>query len=218
MKHFIQRNIIDVLSSMESAHYADLKPEELDGNQFTYHLKQLITDKLIVKNNDGTYSLTQNGRTYLVHRYEDLSKSAHTIYLLRIHSGDKLLLRTRKVQPQLGMTGFIHGEPSADDTLEESVTRRLKSKTNLDAIRVLSIGSGLIKILRNGEVSSFSHAIIVDVSVRDFLDLLTEDETGHNILIENDSLNSIDNLIPSTQFLLEYSGGWFDISYDIETI
>src|SRR6476646_2791634 len=114
MLHHIQKSVIDVLASKDPAHYSDLKPADMDGNQFTYHLKQLLSDKLVQKNDDGTYSLTQKGRKYLVHRFEDPVESAHTVFLVVIRHADKVLLRERKVQPLQGYVGFIHGEPSSD--------------------------------------------------------------------------------------------------------
>ncbi len=82
MLHHIRRTILDMLAIAESLRYGQLKPKELDGNVFTYHLQGLISDKLIQKNAAGDYCLTHKGRDYIVHRYEDSAYSAHSIFLI----------------------------------------------------------------------------------------------------------------------------------------
>jgi hypothetical protein len=220
MLHHIQKSIINVLASTDPARYADLKPADMDGNQFTYHLKQLITDKLVCKNDDGTYSLTEKGRTYLVYRYENLDKAAHTIFLIIIRYGDKVLLRERKVQPLRGYTGFVHGEPVADAPLDRTICERVKTKTgiDIDINRITTHGSGLIRIVKNGQTQSFSHAIIAEVAVESDDLPIPEDETGRNFWIQDDDPGPLTNL-PSNGDIFMYikdpSWSWFDWTYEI---
>lgn len=219
MLHHIQKSIIDVLASKDSAHYADLKPADLDGNQFTYHLKQLIVDKLVAKNDDGTYSLTQKGRGYLVTRYENPDEMAHTIFLVVIRHGGKLLLRERKVQPMLGYIGFLHGEPTAEKTLGESVRERVSAKAGIDIEDITVCGSGLIRLLSDGQTQSFSHAIIVRANAASGELPISEDKTGRNFWADETELNSIPNLLPSCgdilNFVFDPSVGWFDRTYEV---
>lgn len=215
MKHLIQRNVIDVLSRMNTARYSDIIPADMDGNQFAYHLKQLIQDGLVAKNHDGTYQLTEGGRAYLIHRYENLNYAAHTIFLVALRHKDMVMLRTRKVQPQLGMTGLLHGEPTADEDIKTSIAKRIFQKTNLHAESVTILGSGLIKILKNNELLSYSHAVIVTASVESIADFANEDETGINFWITTKEATGQTDLIPSTNYILDYSGGWFDLEYNL---
>jgi len=219
MLHHIQKHIIDVLATVDPARYADLRPDDMDGNQFTYHLKQLITDRLVAKNEDGTYSLTQKGRTYLVTRYENPDEMAHTIFLVIVRHGGKLLLRERRVQPMLGYIGFVHGEPVVGKTLGESVRERVALKTGVDIEDIMVRGSGLIRIVKDGQPQSFSHAIIVQ-AVAGSGDLpITEDETGKNSWIPEDQLDSVAQLLPSCFDVLAFArdpaGGWFERTYDV---
>jgi ADP-ribose pyrophosphatase YjhB (NUDIX family) len=220
MLHHIQKSIINVLATTDPARYADLKPVDMDGNQFTYHLKQLMTDKMVVKNDDGTYSLTEKGRTYLVYRYENLDKAAHTIFLVIIRHQDKVLLRERKVQPMLGYVGFVHGEPVADESLNVTVQRRIKAKTgiDIDPNNITTHGSGLIRIVKDGQTQSFSHAIIVETSVNNDELPIQEDETGRNFWLRDDDQSPVKNL-PSNNDIIAYSKdsamSWFDWTYEI---
>lgn len=218
MIHNIQQRVINVLASKDPARYADLKPPSMDGNQFTYHLKQLLVDKMVFKNDDGTYSLTQKGRTYLVHRFESPDKAAHTIFLVVIRHGDKVLLRERKVQPMQGYAGFVHGEPSSDKPLEESIRERILAKTGLVIDNYKVHGSGLIRIMKDGQVQSFSHAIIVETtSATDELPI-AEDETGKNFWMSDSDPEPMKNL-PSNGDILVYLNDlaqeWFDWTYEM---
>lgn len=220
MLHHIQKSIINVLASTDPARYADLKPSVMDGNQFTYHLKQLMTDKLVGKNDDGTYSLTEKGRTYLVYRYENLDKAAHTIFLVIIRHGDDMLLRERKVQPLHGYVGFVHGEPVADEPLETTIKKRVKAKTgiDIDTNNIMTHGSGLIRMIKDRQSQSFSHAIITEVAVENDDLPIREDETGRNFWMHNDDPVPLKNL-PSNDDILAYikdsSTNWFDWTYEI---
>lgn len=220
MLHYIQKSIINVLASTDPARYADLKPADMDGNQFTYHLKQLIVDRLVQKNDDATYSLTQKGRSYLIRRYENAEDSAHTIFLIIIRCGDKTLMRERKVQPMNGYVGFIHGEPIAEEPLDSTIRNRVKLKTgiDIDVNNIVMYGSGLIRIIRDGQVQSFSHAIIAEVSVDNDELPIIEDETGKNLWIHDDDPRPIKNL-PSNDdifmYIKEPSWSWFDWAYEI---
>lgn len=218
MLHHIQRTIIDVLSSEETRRYAELKPADMDGNQFTYHLKQLVTSKLVTQNSDGTYSLTAAGRTYLVYRYEELGDSAHTIFLVIITCGNDILLRKRLVQPSLGAVGFIHGEPTATTSLVDSISKRVMAKTGSAIHDVQIRSSGLIRIFKEGEIQSFSHAIIATADAPSKDIPITRDETGENFWISRNDIGSVPHILPSCYAILDFLDQehipWFDLSYD----
>jgi hypothetical protein len=218
MLHHIQKGIINILASKDPARYADLKPSDMDGNQFTYHLKQLIVAKRVEQNDDGTYSLTQKGKAYLVTRYEEPEEAAHTIFLAVIRHGDKLLLRERLIQPSQGMVGFVHGEPTANMPLEESIKARVVAKTGLEVHDVTPVSSGLIRFMRNGQVESFSHAIIVTAVADEPTVPVEQEVTGRNFWVEKAEIDSVENLLPSCRDVLksiESSAAWFDWTYEL---
>jgi hypothetical protein len=200
MLHHIQKNILDTLATSELSRYSDIKPLDMDGNIFTYHLKQLITDKQVTKNEDGTYALSPKGKDYIVHRYENPLLQAHSIFLIAIKRGDEWLMRERLVQPLLGMSGFIHGEPIADEPLLETATHRLRSKTGIDT--QLSVhSSGLIRISRDNTIESFSHAIILTSQTAEDISI-AHDETGRNYWLPGSDLENA-NILPSCVTIIE---------------
>lgn len=221
MIHHIQRTILDKLAMVESARFGQLKPDEMDGNMFTYHIRQLIAAKYVAHLPDGSYQLTQKGKTYIVHRYENESEQAHTILLLIVLRDDKVLLRKRLVQPLLGYGGFIHGEPDPHKPVEQSARERMLAKTGL-AVDFSVQASGLIRIIRKDILESFSHAIVL-VGKTDINKLeIEQDQTGKNYWLDVDQLDKSDDhqLIPSCKDILtvatDSKAHWFDLTYTID--
>lgn len=215
MIHHIRRTVLDKLATAESLRYGELKPKDLDGNVFTYHLKGLIVDDLIEKNEAGDYLLTAAGRDYIVHRYEDPALSAHSIFLIVLKRQSEYLLRRRKVQPLLGYTGFIHGEPEAGVGIIETATKRLKDKTGLKDVSLVVAGSALITQHRDDELQSYSHAVILyGETIQEIT--IEEDATGHNLW---SSLDSAEKLIPSCDdivAMIENKQTWLERSYSLD--
>jgi ADP-ribose pyrophosphatase len=218
MLHHIQKRILDQLSHAETLRYTDINPSKLEGNVFTYHLRQLIAAKLVVQNDDKSYSLTERGRAYLVRRFEDELTSAHSIFLIVIRYNDQILLRERLVHPTLGYRGFVHGEPKSDEPLEMTVRQRILEKTGLAITNTEVHGSGLIRIHQNEELQSFSHAIIVSATATDSELLIDADTTGRNYWVQKDHLADEARLLPSCLDIMHFidSGdAWFDLSYSL---
>lgn len=199
MLHHIQKSILDTLATVQSARYSDIKPHDMDGNIFSYHLKLLIADHYAIKNKDGSYYLSQKGKDYIVHRYENPLSQAHSIFLMAIHRGDEWLVRERLVQPLLEMSGFIHGEPAADEPLLETATRRLQEKTGID-VQLSVHSSGLIRISHDSIMESFSHAIILTGETNEDI-AIKQDETGRNYWLSTDDLQKADVLPSCTDII-----------------
>lgn len=219
MLHHIQRSVLDSLASVESAPYSKLKPIDMSGNSFTYHLKQLLIDAYIERTSTDEYRLTQVGRNYVVHRYENPTTQAHSIFLVALKVDSLWLLRERCVQPLLGYIGFVHGEPSADESLEATAQKRLQQKTGLAAeLEVRSCG--LIKIYKDAKLQSFSHVVVLygELSADEARDFTSRDETGKNLLAGISADSSL-RLLPSCHDILvalKNNDPWFDLTYRIQ--
>lgn len=212
MLHHIQRSVLDKLATSERLLYSELKPSDMDGNVFGYHLKSLLAGQYIAKSDDGGYCLLSKGRDYIIKRYEDPSRSAHSIFLIVVkNSDDKYLLRKRLVQPMLGHTGFIHGEPDPEKSIIETANERLFDKTGLD-IELEIKGSALISQYVDDELHSYSSATIL-YGETDETDIKITDDTGKNFW---SSIDSVENLLPSCHDIIdmiERRSVWFEKSY-----
>ena len=200
MLHHIQKHILDTLATSPAARYSDLKPEHLDGNTFTYHLKRLITDKYVTqRSGEGTYELTQRGKTYIVHRYENPLQQAHTIFLVVIKSHESWLMRKRLVHPHLHKVGFIHGEPRYDEPVTQTAARRLYDKTGL-SVTLEVRGSALISIMNGDELESYSHAVLLYGETSDDI-RIHSDQTGENFFATTQEIAQLD-VLPSVHDIL----------------
>src|SRR5690554_7600078 len=62
--HHLQLKILHALTLTDSSRFSQLKPKTIESNLFIYHLKQTMREKLVVKNADGSYSLSREGKAY----------------------------------------------------------------------------------------------------------------------------------------------------------
>lgn len=215
MLHHIRRSILDMLATTESLRYSELKPKSLDGNVFNYHLKVLIVDKLVKKGEHGDYSLSQAGRNYIVHRYEDSILSTHSIFLIVLKRRSEYLLRRREIQPLIGYAGFIHGEPEIGVDVVHTAKERLCAKTGIKNVSLSVVGSALITQYRAEELQSFSHAIIIYGQTQDDIKI-ESDATGSNFWA---NLEIAKNLLPSCidiVKMIDNQQTWLEKSYQID--
>lgn len=135
--HYIQNKILHSLTLTDTARYAQLKPLGIESNLFIYHLKSTIRDRLVVKNADGSYSLSPEGLAYAdkvsMSTYK-LRAQPKIVNLLACTDGrGRWLLYKRKHQPFIGLSGFPYGKLHLGETITQSSERELKEKTNLSA-------------------------------------------------------------------------------------
>lgn len=219
IEHHLQKQIIATLVEAETARYADLKPKNVDGNTFTYHLHSLQKQKFVIKNEDGLYELTNKGKLYGINsslKKAELFEQAHSIILLSIRDGDRWLLRKRLVQPLYDKIGFIHGEPIAGETILEAAARTLSRRTNLEGTFTVK-GSGYICMKHNEELVAYSHFTLLEVSELKG-DLKEADSHGENLWLDKPDFSS-SGMIPSMPELvaeLAKPGIFFvDLAYTI---
>ena len=133
--HYIQNKILFALTLTDSARYSQVRPPEIESNHFIYHLKQLINDKLVSKNADGSYSLSSVGKAYAdkvslsSYRLRSQPKIVNLI-ACKNRRGEYLLYK-RKHQPFIGLSGFPYGKIHLGEGIKESSERELQEKTNL---------------------------------------------------------------------------------------
>lgn len=147
--HRLQQHILHQLIHNHRLRYADLKPADVEGNLFMYHLKQLIKQGLVLKCDDGRYELSAEGQAYADRlSLKTLTPRAQprivTLIVLQNEAGEYLLYR-RKRQPLLGMIGFPYGKIHLGETVAEAANRELKEKTGLSA-ELTHRGDGYVTI------------------------------------------------------------------------
>lgn len=199
--HRIQKDILNKLIRSPAARYAQLRPKELDGNIFTYHLQQLIAAKLVKKSDDGSYALTQKGKLAGINinlSAQDNLHQSHSVLLLAAKKNDSWLLRKRTVHPAYGKIGFIHFEPVPMEPIVETARRGFQLRSGLKANFKVR-GGGYITLIKDGELESFVHFTLLyadKVSGQ----LIPGSDTGENLWYEGDFSDA--SMIPSMSDLV----------------
>ena len=154
MTHIIQKNILARLITNPYLRYSDLKPSHLEGNHFMYHLKVLVKDGLIVKNEQGQYLLSPEGKLLAdgLSLQDYAPRTQPNIVTLITCQNDKgqWLVYKRKRQPLIDQIGFVYGKLHIGETISQAANRELKEKTGLEC-ELTHRGDGYVTIYENGE-------------------------------------------------------------------
>lgn len=136
--HQTQINIITNLAFIRSARYSELKPVDMEGSKFTYHLDELIKEGLIIKLEHGDYSLTLKGKQFantLDIKIAEVSKRqiVTTIFAAtrEVDGETEYLLFTRKRNPWLNCQGFGTSRVGFGESIEGAVNRGLLEQVGL---------------------------------------------------------------------------------------
>lgn len=134
--HPIRKEILKDLLFAQKKRFSDLKPSEMEGSQFTYHLDKLIKKKLVLQNDDSTYSLTKHGKNY-ANKYDYDSQlpsvqAKHSVVVCPFKNNDEILVYKRLKNPFYGCEGFMTGKVQYGESIVDTARRELKEETNLD--------------------------------------------------------------------------------------
>lgn len=156
--HRIKKHILHRLILSPSSHYAKIKPKDVEGNLFMYHLKKLIKENFIRKKNDGKYELTPAGKLFadklsLKSFQPRIQPNIVTLTACKNEKGEFLLYK-RKRQPFLGLTGFPYGKIHLGEKITDAAKREFKEKTGLSAI-LTHKGDVYLTTLQKGELISY---------------------------------------------------------------
>lgn len=136
--HKIQRAILKKLLFSEVLRYADLKPYEMEGSQFTFHLDSLIAEDWVRKVSKGRYALTASGKEYANRMYTKTAQirpqAKVTTVMCCINTTAEpreYLLYTRKKNPFYGCQGFPTEKVWYGEDIAVAVSRGLQEETGL---------------------------------------------------------------------------------------
>lgn len=153
--HWIQKRILHKLCISQVARYSEMQPDGVDGNLFSYHLKQLINEDLVGKSEVG-YELTTEGKRYTDKlSFETLNPRMQpkilTVVACQNDAGEWLMHKRRRQFP--GKLSFISGKLHYGERIETAAIREVKEKTSLD-VDVERLGELYVVIEQDGETVS----------------------------------------------------------------
>lgn len=217
--HRLQQHILTELATHDGLRYARLKPDEVEGNAFMYHLRQLIKAGYIA-HTDEHYRLTAEGKLYVDRvRLKSFTTPLQPKIVILIHATNEqgqTLLYERSRQPLIHMTGLPYGKLHAAETLEQAAARELRKKSGYEADFSYHC-SGISRISEGGELTSYILFILVcATNLRG--QLLPEYRSGRAYWANPVAITP-NKLIPTTTDMLGFvgrpAGGFYDLSYDL---
>jgi len=140
--HEIQGGILKSLLLHETARFSDMNTNGVSSDQFTFHVKQLMTNGIIEKTAEGLYRLTIAGKDYASRfdidsgpvKIEKQAKLSVLVVVIRESNRKKeYLMQTRLKQPFFGFRGFVTGKIKIGESVPETAARELEEETGIHA-------------------------------------------------------------------------------------
>jgi len=134
--HWIQYHILTELTRASMRRYSELRPSDVEGNVFAYHLKDLLRLGMIEKV-DRDYRLSTKGLDFVgtlslkTGRTRKQPKILTTV-VCRNETGEYLFSRWHR-QPNIGMVSFTHGMLHYGKTAHDMALLELAEKAALTA-------------------------------------------------------------------------------------
>lgn len=131
--HTTQLEILQKIMYSSGLKYSNLKPLDMEGSKFTFHLDKLLKEDLITKI-EGKYQLTAlgkelSGRMDLGDTKVEMQAKI-SVFIVCVSDG-KYLLYTRHKTPFYGYQGFPTGKVKKGEAILEAAKRELKEETGL---------------------------------------------------------------------------------------
>lgn len=135
--HQIQMQILKKLLFAEFLTYTELRPDNIENNQYSYHLDELLKQSLVEKTKNG-YCLTMTGKESANRMDTDsklVKKQAKVSVVccaFRMYDGNQqVLIYTRQKQPFYGNQGFLSGKVEYGEQILTAASRELEEETGL---------------------------------------------------------------------------------------
>jgi hypothetical protein len=205
LEHHLQKNIVRILTQVESQRFGELKPDTIDNKLFDYHLKKVMIAGLVEKLPTGGYRLTSLGRRVgkdVVRQSDYLIDRAYSVLFLVIRRSQDgaWLLCKRKTHPLLNMIGFMDAIPRSYESILQTAQETALAKTGLEANFTVR-GSGYLRAMNGPSMESFTHFTALEAT--DVADTLQQyDELAAYHWQESLQLDE-SKLLPTVPLLIE---------------
>lgn len=195
-RHKLQLEILRrFINSGTGLRYRDGKPQDVDNDQYNYHLQYLVKEGLIEKGK-LKYFLTDKGKKYVEDELplnpegeivDQFKVAALMIVLRKTESGLRVLYQTRKRHPNFGVKNIPGGPIIRGKSVIESAKERLKQETGLEA--KFEVKGILRKIRKESEGKLFGDMFFFICISNNFTgDLIDETSFGENYWLDIDEV------------------------------
>lgn len=130
-------HILNFLLFNPNSRFTDLNTQDLESYHLNYYVKSLLKTKLITKNEDEYYVLTNKGKEIantLDTKNVKIEKQPKVSVLIICLKGEEDMLITQRLkEPYYGYWGFVTGKVSFGESIEKCAQRELIEETGLSA-------------------------------------------------------------------------------------
>lgn len=202
MEHKIDLHILKKLMYGKNLGYNEILDKSFPSNSFDYHLKKIIGQGYIRKEEDK-YNLTPDGMQFMSSidgiSLKDKKKPIVCCFILA-YDGEKILVNKRLKQPFLGYVGIPGGKLDMGNGLEEQAKEELLDETGL-------IGDLELKVISNYvtfEKENIAHHVVAFTYIATNLkgELIDKHREGENFFIKKEELEKY-KLYPDIPKLVE---------------
>lgn len=190
----MEKQIIFLFSTNKKLKFNEIeKLLHVRSNKLDYHLKKLIKKKIIEKDNNGYYQLTDYSE-YLI-PYISEKNAILPVVLIKIGNKNRIFLYKRKKRPYKELFSLPGGRILVGENIHNAVKRIMKEKHNLDA-RLEKINSISIEHLKKRGKTINSFLLIfttATVNTKEKLNLIDIEEYRKNIIKSDYNLIKRDN-------------------------
>jgi len=191
----IKKSILQRLIFNPKLSFSQLWDRSVESNKFTYHLKTMLKNGLIIKKRDK-YSLTKKGIdfvTYVDSIKVEVTKQPLVVVFCLVRKGSKILVHRRLKEPFYGYCGTPGGKVSFGDTIIEAARKELREETDLEANngRLISVRSMRTYDKKTKEL--IHHHIGFTFEFTDFGgELINRTKVGENFWCDRSKLKKLD--------------------------
>lgn len=201
--HYLQKYILDKLRFEQPLNYSAMLPDNIESSLFQYHLKALVKDGLVQKQDDGAYALTHAGQAALeymsVGRTTQVRMPKVITYTLLTHQGKLLLLRKQK-EPYRNLLEPVGGKVHFGEEPQAAAQREVTEKLGLQlAERPMLRGVADIIINKDGE--PLTHMVVYMHTCE--LPAIPANLPDYTVWLTHSELKSRNDLVASTLPLID---------------
>lgn len=178
--------------------------DEIESNKFAYHLKKLIDEGLIKKqNNSDVYMLTSQGKKEMTFVDGETGKKKTfplVTVLMVVVKDNKVLLMKRLKEPFYGYWGIHGGKLDFDKHIFEAAAEELKQETGLKADFELK-GISSSKTFNDGE-QLYNHQFFILLCKNPRGHVIEKISEGENKWFEIEKINKL-KIFPTVPYFLD---------------
>ena len=126
--HHIRKHILRTLTYTKWARFRDMRPERVDSNLYSYHLKRLIKDGYVEHDNVNGYRLSPLGLRFVDHvsleNFEQRWQPKILTMVVVVNDQNEVLMWPKYKQPFIGKWSLPSGKMHYEDASAEAAVMR----------------------------------------------------------------------------------------------